>query len=332
MRFCGGEILGLLHSKEVYFQNLKHKEYIYGTEEDRLMIRTRFSKFLTSASSTKNAPPPLYSEVVFLGRSNVGKSTLINEILESNLAKSSSTPGKTKLINFFTTQWVRDCNRVQAKSSTEQKADFIKSSAKSSVDFAKAEAKSGAKPVAKSSVDFGCESSVNFSEKSSAESNVDFPQVLEFCLIDLPGIGYAKVSKTELKQWQQNLWRFINERKSIKLFLHLIDSRHTDLAIDFALKNSILSLLNADQQYLQVFTKADKLSKNDLAKLHQKNSQNNAIIMAYNDKIPKKYGGKEALREAIFDGVLGICASSKKGADLKISPKISPQKISTQKI
>lgn len=256
------------------------------------MIRTRFSKFLTSASSTKNAPPPLYSEVAFLGRSNVGKSTLINEILESNLAKSSSTPGKTKLINFFTTQWVRECDRVQAKSSTEQKVDFIKSSAKSSADFS-------------------CESSVNFSEKSSIESSVDFPKVLEFCLIDLPGIGYAKVSKTELKQWQQKLWRFINERKSIKLFLHLIDSRHTDLAIDFALKNSILSLLNADQQYLQVFTKADKLSKNDLAKLHQKNSQNNAIIMAYNDKIPKKYGGKEALREAIFDGVLGICASSK---------------------
>lgn len=276
------------------------------------MIRTRFSKFLTSASSTKNAPPPLHSEVAFLGRSNVGKSTLINEILESNLAKSSSTPGKTKLINFFTTQWVRDCDRVQAKSSTEQKADFIKSISKSSADFAKTDAKSGVESGAKSSTDFGCESSVNFSEKSSTESSVDFSQVLEFCLIDLPGIGYAKVSKTELKQWQQNLWRFINERKSIKLFLHLIDSRHTDLAIDFALKNSILSLLNADQQYLQVFTKADKLSKNDLAKLHQKNSQNNAIIMAYNDKIPKKYGGKEALREAIFDGVLGICASSKK--------------------
>lgn len=254
------------------------------------MIRTRFSRFLTSASSTKNAPPPLYSEVAFLGRSNVGKSTLINEILESNLAKSSSTPGKTKLINFFTTQWVRDFDKSRV------------------------------------------ESSVNFSQKSSTDSNVDFPQVLEFCLIDLPGIGYAKISKTELKQWQQHLWRFINERKSIKLFLHLIDSRHTDLAIDFALKNSILSLLNTDQQYLQVFTKADKLSKNDLAKLHQKNSQNNAIIMAYNDKIPKKYGGKEALREAIFDGVLGICASHHKDADLKISPKFSPPKISPQKL
>lgn len=266
------------------------------------MIRTRFSKFLTSASSIKNAPSPLYSEVVFLGRSNVGKSTLINEILESNLAKSSSTPGKTKLINFFTTQWVRDCNRVQAKSSIEQKGEFIKSSAKLGVDFAKSGVESGAK----SSVDFVCESSVNFSAKYSTESSVDSPQVLEFCLIDLPGIGYAKVSKTELKQWQQNLWRFINERKSIKLFLHLIDSRHTDLAIDFALRDSILSLLKADQKYLQVFTKADKLSKNDLAKLHQKNSQNNAIIMAYNDKIPKKYGGKEALREAIFDGVLGL--------------------------
>lgn len=287
------------------------------------MIRTRFSKFLTSASSTKSAPPPLHSEVAFLGRSNVGKSTLINEILESNLAKSSSTPGKTKLINFFTTQWVRDCDRVQVKSSTEQKADFIKSSSKSSADFAKTDVKSGVESGAKSSADFVCESSVNFSEKSSVDSSEDSIEVLEFCLIDLPGIGYAKVSKTELKQWQQNLWRFINERKSIKLFLHLIDSRHTDLAIDFALRDSILSLLNADQQYLQVFTKADKLSKNDLAKLHQKNSQNNAIIMAYNDKIPKKYGGKEALREAIFDGVLGVCAAHK-SMDLKISPKTSP--------
>ena len=263
------------------------------------MIRVRFGKFLTSASSTKNAPPPLYSEVVFLGRSNVGKSTLINEILESNLAKSSSTPGKTKLINFFTTKWVRDCD--EAKSSAEQKVDFAKSSAKSGI-------KSGVKlqSSAKSSTDFSRENSADFSEKYSIDSNVDSLQVLEFCLIDLPGIGYAKVSKTELKQWQQNLWRFVNERKSIKLFLHLIDSRHTDLAIDFALRDSILSLLKADQKYLQVFTKADKLSKNDLAKLHQKNSQNNAIIMAYNDKISKKYGGKEALREAIFEGVLGL--------------------------
>ena len=231
------------------------------------MIKTKYSKFLTSASSAKNAPPPLHSEVAILGRSNVGKSTLINEILESNLAKSSSTPGKTKLINFFATQWIKTDSSLE--SSDKQKEVFLSSG---EVDFKKMDSKIS----------------------------------LEFLLLDLPGIGYAKVSKEELKAWQKNLWDFISTRKSIKLFLHLIDSRHTTLAIDSMLENSIKSLLKGDQKYLQIFTKADKLSKNDLAKLHQKNSQNNAIIMAYNNKIPQKYGGKSLLKEAIFNGILGL--------------------------
>lgn len=219
------------------------------------MIQARFSKFLTSARSIKNAPPPTLSEVVFLGRSNVGKSTLINEILESNLAKSSSTPGKTKLINFFSTQWLK--------------------------------------------------SSTKICEQISQDLTLDSSATVTFCIIDLPGIGYAKVSKEELKQWQKNLWEFILARSSIKLFLHLIDARHTNLEIDFALKERVKSIIKPDQAYLQVFTKADKLSKNDLAKLHQKNMQNNAIIIAYKDKIPQKYGSKATLREAIFNCILG---------------------------
>ena len=241
------------------------------------MIKTKYSKFLTSASSAKNAPPPLHSEVAILGRSNVGKSTLINEILESNLAKSSSTPGKTKLINFFATQWIKTDSSLE--SSDKQKEAFLSSG---EVDFKKTDSKEA-----------------DFKEM---DSNIS----LEFLLLDLPGIGYAKVSKEELKAWQKNLWDFISTRKSIKLFLHLIDSRHTALAIDSMLENSIKSLLKGDQKYLQIFTKADKLSKNDLAKLHQKNSQNNAIIMAYNNKIPQKYGGKSLLKEAIFNGILGL--------------------------
>uniref|UniRef100_UPI002610F1A6 GTPase n=1 Tax=Helicobacter sp. UBA3407 TaxID=1946588 RepID=UPI002610F1A6 len=64
------------------------------------------AQFQTSAQTFAQCPPPMISEVAFLGRSNVGKSTLINLICnQKNLAKSSSTPGKTQLINFFLTEW-----------------------------------------------------------------------------------------------------------------------------------------------------------------------------------------------------------------------------------
>ena len=66
------------------------------------MIRSLGAKFITSSPSIKEAPSFVTSEVVFLGRSNVGKSNLINTLVnQKNLAKSSSTPGKTQLINFF---------------------------------------------------------------------------------------------------------------------------------------------------------------------------------------------------------------------------------------
>ncbi len=65
------------------------------------MVQVIESRFMSSASHLDNAPPPNASEIVFLGRSNVGKSTLINTLLNKPLAKSSSTPGKTQLINFF---------------------------------------------------------------------------------------------------------------------------------------------------------------------------------------------------------------------------------------
>ncbi|WP_432264851.1 ribosome biogenesis GTP-binding protein YihA/YsxC [Campylobacter gastrosuis] len=66
------------------------------------MIRAIWAKFLTSSPSIKEAPEFSSSEIVFLGRSNVGKSSIINALTNhANLAKSSSTPGKTRLINFF---------------------------------------------------------------------------------------------------------------------------------------------------------------------------------------------------------------------------------------
>jgi GTP-binding protein len=58
-------------------------------------------KFVTSASEVRQFPPPSVPETAFLGRSNVGKSSLINSLLGEKVAKTSSTPGRTRAINFF---------------------------------------------------------------------------------------------------------------------------------------------------------------------------------------------------------------------------------------
>ena len=73
------------------------------------MIRALSAKFITSSPSIKEAPSFVTSEVVFLGRSNVGKSSLINALVnQKNLAKSSSTPGKTQLINLFEAEFCEE--------------------------------------------------------------------------------------------------------------------------------------------------------------------------------------------------------------------------------
>jgi GTP-binding protein len=63
------------------------------------------ARFLTSATQVGQFPAPGLPEVAFLGRSNVGKSSLINSLLGSKIAKTSSTPGRTQAINFFEVRW-----------------------------------------------------------------------------------------------------------------------------------------------------------------------------------------------------------------------------------
>jgi GTP-binding protein len=63
------------------------------------------TKFLLSAVSPEHFPPPELPEVAFLGRSNVGKSSLINSLVSAKVAKTSNTPGRTQMINFFEIRW-----------------------------------------------------------------------------------------------------------------------------------------------------------------------------------------------------------------------------------
>lgn len=167
------------------------------------------ARFQTSAQTLAQCPPPIISEVAFLGRSNVGKSTLINLIChQKNLAKSSATPGKTQLINFFLTEWRE--NKTQ----------------------------------------------------NSLES-----ETLKVMFVDLPGFGYAKVAKSQKELWNRNLVEFLRKRDNIRLFVHLVDSRHTDLEIDGNLVCFISQFLRADQHLMRIFTKFDKLNATEQNRL-----------------------------------------------------------------
>lgn len=167
------------------------------------------ARFQTSAQTLAQCPPPIISEVAFLGRSNVGKSTLINLIChQKNLAKSSATPGKTQLINFFLTKWRE--NKTQ----------------------------------------------------NSLES-----ETLKIMFVDLPGFGYAKVAKSQKELWNRNLVEFLRKRDNIRLFVHLVDSRHTNLEIDENLVCFISQFLRADQHLIRIFTKFDKLNATEQNKL-----------------------------------------------------------------
>jgi len=158
--------------------------------------------FIKSAQSIADSLPEDMSEVVFLGRSNVGKSSTLNSLTQrKNLAKSSATPGKTQLINFFETRYL-------------------------------------------------------YNETS-------YP--IRF--VDLPGFGYAKVSKTLKEVWQKNLVEFIQHRVSIRLFIHLRDARHPHAKIDDDVEEYISEFIRPDQRYLTVFTKIDKLNQKERAKL-----------------------------------------------------------------
>lgn len=196
------------------------------------MIDIVSSKFLQSSALVSQIEPSLKrDEIVFLARSNVGKSSLLNALTNNkSLAKVSSTPGKTRLINYFT---------------------------------------------------------VTFMNRETLEKiNAKF--------VDLPGFGYAKVSKSLKDEWEENLTDFLIQRREIKLFIHLIDSRHPHLEIDSFVESFLEEYMDENQYLLKVFTKIDKLNQKEI----------NALKKEFPDVLmvsSAKKRGLERLNSVIFD-------------------------------
>lgn len=143
------------------------------------------AKFKSAYGTSAQLPKSKLPEVSFAGRSNVGKSSLLNKLMfRKSLAKVSQKPGKTATINFY------DVDGVD--------------------------------------------------------------------LVDLPGYGYAQVSKSELERWSDLIEGYFNDERFFALVVSLIDIRHDPSALD---KDMVGFLLESELPFAIALTKADKLSK-----------------------------------------------------------------------
>ena len=179
-------------------------------------MKIKNAKFLLSSPNLKLCPDINYPEFALLGRSNVGKSTFINTLCNnSKLAKTSNTPGKTRLINLF--EIITDNN--------------------------------------------------------------------PFIIADLPGYGYAKVSKVEQEKWQKNLEEYLLKRSNLISTIQFIDARHNiqknDILMQQWLKCNKIPCVN-------ILTKCDYISKNEADKklsVLKKEFNNEALCFSSKNKI-----------------------------------------------
>ena len=183
------------------------------------------AKFLISSTEVEKCPAPVKPEYAFIGRSNVGKSSLINMLVDrKDMAKTSGKPGKTQLINHF---------------------------------------------------------SINDT----------------WYLVDLPGYGYAKVSKEKRDIFQAYISEYILERKNLLCLMVLIDSRLEPQKIDLEFMDWCGE---KNVPFIMVFTKIDKLSKKKIADniAHYKEEMGkhwDALPECFYTSAEKKMGREELL-------------------------------------
>jgi GTP-binding protein len=153
------------------------------------------SEYLISSPDYEKCPAADRPEYAFIGRSNVGKSSLINMLCDNQkLAKTSGSPGKTQMINHFNIQ-------------------------------------------------------------SLADKHQPFTKPDLWYIVDLPGYGFAKVSQTSRRRWEQMIENYLRKRENLQNVFVLIDSRHEPQKIDLEFINQLGVW---EVPFTLVFTKADK--------------------------------------------------------------------------
>jgi GTP-binding protein len=190
-------------------------------------MKILMSDFVKSAYDRQHWTTDGLPEIAFLGRSNVGKSSLINSLLlRKGLARTSNTPGRTQSINFFL---------------------------------------------------------INDS----------------FYFVDLPGYGYARVSKSMRSDWGNMAEQYLSERAELALCIQLVDSRHEPTELDKQLNEW---LIFHKKRHVIAATKADKLSSNQLRKslASIEGELSGGRIIAYSSETGK---GRDALWDEINTAV-----------------------------
>ena len=157
------------------------------------MIRVLDARFLKTAVEPDGYPQPDRPEIAFVGRSNVGKSSMINALAGRNkLVRVSNTPGRTRTLNFFDVDLDVDGSRVLPR------------------------------------------------------------------LVDLPGYGFAKAPKTEKKEWERMISRYLESRSVLKVVVAIVDAEVGPTPEDLS---TLGYLVDSVPRVLLVATKIDRLPK-----------------------------------------------------------------------
>jgi GTP-binding protein len=165
-------------------------------------MQIKKATYLVSSPDFEKCPLPDKPEYAFIGRSNVGKSSLINMLCNNEkLAKTSASPGKTQLINHF--------------------------------------------------------------EIVSGSENLKENMLHKWYLVDLPGYGFAKVSQSSRRRWEQMIENYLRKRENLTMIFVLIDSRHSPQKIDIEFLENIKKW---QIPFCLIFTKSDKENQRTVSK------------------------------------------------------------------
>ena len=180
----------------------------------------KYAKYLISSPDYTNCPLPDKPEYAFIGRSNVGKSSLINMLCNyDKLAKTSSAPGKTQMINHFE---IFSSLPVKDENSTAKPAQSALRTVKS----------------------------IAYKPPVAGDTGSS-----QWYIVDLPGYGFAKVSQTSRRRWEQMIENYLRKRENLTMVFVLIDSRHAPQKNDLEFLDQ---LRKWGVPFSIIFTKTDK--------------------------------------------------------------------------